>query len=190
MHLAFSISFREMPSFIEHWYSKYEYPAEETYTDNIDAPPSKERLMALFEWKNGTGEKIAAHKLKSIVNNYPWNLAGDQRARYLDHRQAGGAIWNIFFLHCLDPKVWPIFDQHTFRAMYYMKTEKIREIGSTNKKKYEEYVEYRQFVADIKEPNQRKIDRALFAFGKFLKSVKPYVPVSALARDARDPLRA
>jgi hypothetical protein len=178
MHLDFSLSlsFPKMPSFIKYWYSKYSYPMEEKYTDNIDAPPSAERLMALFEWKNGTGERIATPKLKSIMGNYPWNFAGDRRARYLDHNKDGGAIWNIFFLHCLNHEEWPIFDQHTFRAMHYLETGTIREIGSTKRTKYKDYERYRQFVVRIEEPDRRKVDRALFAFGKFLKSVKPHFP--------------
>lgn len=85
--------------------------------------------------------KLAGDKLASIHYNYPTTFSGDVEKRYLDHRKDGGAIWNIFYLHCLDPSTWPIFDQHTYRAMKYLQTGRIIEIGTTHKQKYESYVQ-------------------------------------------------
>lgn len=100
---------------------------------------------------------------------------GDHRARYLNHKEPGGAIWNIFYLHCLEPEKWPIFDQHTFRAMQYIKTSQIVEIGTTKKQKYTAYKdEYLPFLSNFGEKNVRKVDKALFAFGQFLKLAARY----------------
>ncbi|ROT45358.1 hypothetical protein CHR62_08730 [Pusillimonas sp. NJUB218] len=86
-----------------------------------------------------------------------------------------GALQNIFYLHCLEPEKWPIFDQHTFRAMQYIKTGQIVEIGTTNKQKYAAYKdEYIPFLRTFGGNNARKIDRALFAFGQFLKLAARY----------------
>jgi len=30
------------------------------------------------------------------------------------------AIWQIFLLHIIDPTNYPIFDQHVYRAHYYL----------------------------------------------------------------------
>jgi hypothetical protein len=114
-------------------------------------------------------------QLTSIIKNYSPSFSGNGRARYLDCEQPGGTIWNIFFLHCLAPGTWPIFDQHTYRAMHYMQTGHIKEIGYTNKLKYEAYEsKYIPFVASLKGPTPRTVDRALFAFGRFLKMAAKY----------------
>ncbi|AFY19330.1 hypothetical protein [Pseudomonas sp. UW4] len=174
MHLSFQIQFQDLPSFFDHWSSKYKYKSEEKYTDNIGNPLTEESLRQLFEWKNGI-EKIAGRKVQSIAANYNTSFKDDPATRYLDHKQSGSAIWNIFYLHCLLPREWPIFDQHVFRAMRYMKTGKIEEIPGTSKRKYEVYQqEYIPFFKAFGGMEQRKVDTALFAFGKFLKTAVKY----------------
>jgi len=177
MHLSFNIIATDLAGFLAHWSSRYSYSAEYKYTNNIGRPLTKESLRELFEWKNGTGSVIADRKAKSIDTNYPLAFNGNERERYLNHKSSGGAIWNIFFLHCLDPQTWPIFDQHTFRAMRYIQTGTILEIGSTDKKKYEEYeCQYIPFATSLRliVDDQRLIDKALFAFGQFLKLAEKY----------------
>lgn len=69
----------------------------------------------------------------------------------------------------------PIYDQHTFRAMRYIQTGQITEIGNTNKQKYESYKnEYIPFVHSLRNLDHRKLDKALFTFGKFLKVANKY----------------
>lgn len=173
MHFSFEIKTKDKTSFLEHWQAKYEYPAEEKYTQNIGLPLTEKSRHELFEWKNGG--VISKSKTRSILENYPLIFSGDHRARYLNHKEPGGAIWNIFYLHCLEPEKWPIFDQHTFRAMQYIKTGQIVEIGTTNKQKYAAYKdEYIPFLRTFGGNNARKIDRALFAFGQFLKLAARY----------------
>jgi len=177
MHLSFNISTTNLTDFLTHWSSRYSYSAEHKYTNNIGKPLTKESLRELFEWKNGTGSVIAGRKANSIDENYPLSFTDDQRERYLNYKLPGGAIWNIFFLHCLDHQTWPVFDQHTFRAMRYIQIGRIQEIGSTNKRKYDEYEsQYMPFVASLRLviDDQRLIDKALFAFGQFLKLAKKY----------------
>ena len=173
MHFSFQLSFTSQIDFLQHWASKYHDPNEMKYLPNVGKKLSSESLHQLFEWKNGSG--ISRRKLHSIAANYPLVFEGDPANRYLNHNNPGGAIWNIFYLHCLDPKKWPIFDQHTFRAMHYLRNGQIREIGSTNKLKYFMYqFEYIPFLKEFSEPSQRRIDMALFTFGKFLKLAKGY----------------
>jgi hypothetical protein len=176
MNLSFAIVSKDKSEFVTHWSSKYVFKVEDErkYTDNIGKPLSPASLRELFEWKNGIS-KIAAKKVDSIARNYPVAFQGDQAARYLDHRQPGSAIWNIFYLHCLSPSAWPIFDQHVFRAMHYMQHGAVHEIPSTSKGKYEAYqAEYIPFLKQFHHPQARRVDMALFAFGKFLKTAARY----------------
>ncbi len=176
MHLSFSIVSKDKSAFLAHWSTKYVFKVadERKYTDNIGKPLTHTSLRELFEWKNGMSN-IAAKKVASIARNYPVSFKGDEAARYLDHRQPGSAIWNIFYLHCLSPTTWPIFDQHVFRAMHYMQHGIVREIPGTNKGKYAAYRnEYIPFLNQFIAPQPRQIDMALFAFGKFLKTAARY----------------
>ena len=106
MHISFQIQCRDLEQFITHWSSKYVYSNESKYDNNIGHPLTEQSRLELFEWKNGS--TIAQHKIDSILANYPLTFEGDAEARYLNHKENGGAIWNIFYLHCLNPSKWPI----------------------------------------------------------------------------------
>ncbi|MCP4106005.1 MAG: hypothetical protein GY749_10775 [Desulfobacteraceae bacterium] len=174
MNLSFEINCENLDNFVEHWSSRYNYSDEYKYDCNIGKPLTENSRLELFEWKNGS--EISAKKLDSIKKNYPLDFKGNQEERYLNYKEGGGAIWNIFYLHCLTPAKWPIFDQHTFRAMNYIQTRKITEIGKTKKQKYESYkIRYIPFFQSIGNFENRKLDKALFVFGKFLKTAKRYV---------------
>lgn len=173
MHLSFEINCLSIKEFICHWSDRYFYENEEKYDDNIGKPLTEESRLELFEWKNGS--KLSAGKIRSVVSNYPLAFRGDLEGRYLDHKKTGGAIWNIFYLHCLFPQQWPVYDQHTHRAMIYIKTGGIKEIGNTKKKIYESYKnEYIPFLDSFDGYDGRKIDKALFSFGQFLKTAARY----------------
>ena len=150
------------------------YESEDKYNNNISKPLTKISLHELFEWKNGS--VISKVKLKSIDNNYHPTFNGEQKSKYLNHRETGGAIWNIFYLHCLNPNTWLIYDQHTHRAMMFIKTGKIVEIGKTNKQKYNSYEkEYLPFINSLASYDRRKVDKALFAFVQLLKIANKYI---------------
>jgi hypothetical protein len=173
MNLTFQIQKRSLDEFMDNWSQRYTYDAEEKYTSNIGKSLTEKSRLELFEWKNGS--KISQKKSESILANYPLSFSGNMAERYLNHTQSGGAIWNIFYLHCLEQKQWPIFDQHTYRAMMYLQTGNIVEIGSTNKQKFESYLkEYKPFLASLGQADHRKTDKALFAFGQFLKIASKY----------------
>lgn len=174
MHFSFYIGQDNAHEFIEHWSLKYNYSKEYLYDENIGEPLTKKSLEALFEWKNGS--KLSMKKQSSVKCNYPIDFSGCIKERYLNANQSGGAIWNIFYLHCLEPESWPIFDQHTYRAMVYLKTGFIKEIPTSDKKKYTIYEqEYVPFIKIFKSTEQRKIDKAIFSLGKFLKAVNKYI---------------
>lgn len=173
MNLSFQINCQSIDQFLNHWSSKYSYEAENKYDNNIGKPLTKDSRLELFEWKNGSA--ISAKKLASINDNYPLTFSGDEKKRYLNHKESGGAIWNIFYLHCLAPNKWPIYDQHTFRAIRYIQKGTVEEIGNTNKQKYESYTkEYIPFIQSLGDIEHRKLDKALFVFGQFLKIANKY----------------
>ncbi len=173
MNFTFQIHCADFDQFVTHWSSKYFYADEHKYDSNIGNPLTERSRLELFEWKNGS--VISEKKTKSIMENYPLSFQGDHQGRYLNHRQSGGPIWNIFYIHCLEPETWPIFDQHVFRAMRYIQTQEITEIGNTKKRKYQQYTEeYIPFIKSLGNINHRTLDKALFSFGQFLKKVEKY----------------
>ncbi len=174
MYLCFHIKTNTLEKFITHWASKYNYKSEYKYDNNIRKKLTEKRRRELFEWKNGS--RLSLAKSKSVNKNYPFTPCRNIEERYLNHKNPGGAIWNIFYLHCLKPSKWPMYDQHTHRAMMYIKNGQISEIGNKQKayKIYrKEYIPFiKKCFGDIE---QRNIDKALFAFGKFLKTASKYI---------------
>jgi len=57
-----------------------------------------------------------------------------------------GIIWKIFLLHIIDPKRYPIFDQHVYRAYDFLTKNKTIGILSSNKRKediyFSEYISF------------------------------------------------
>lgn len=174
-YLSFSIDFTNIENFIRHWSGKYNYQWENKYDDNINKPLTESSIMELFEWKNGS--VLSTLKKQSVKENYPSNFLGNKEDRYLNPNQSGGAIWNIFYLHCLEPNKYPIFDQHTLRAMKYIQTNEIIDTDAINDtNKYQIYKnEYIPFINSFSNIDNRTLDKALFAFGQFLKKVMQYV---------------
>lgn len=128
--------------FMDYWASRYFYNLETVYTENIGKELTPERLIHLFEWKNGG--KISQSKLKSIQNNYLHNRIrkiDELKNVYLNERNLGGPIWNIFYIHCIEPRIFPIFDQHTYRAMCFITKNMLQEIPKTKREIYRIYNE-------------------------------------------------
>lgn len=174
MNISFCIKCKSITDFLSHWEKSYSYKNEWKYDSNIGKSLTKQSRLELFEWKNGSS--IAQKKIDSILNNYPLTFNGDLKKRYLNTNGAGGAIWNIFYMHCIDHLKFPIYDQHTYRAMRYIQTGRIEEISKKNSSIYKTYQnDYIPFVKSLNETDQRKIDKALFSFGQFLKKSKKYV---------------
>lgn len=180
------ISKNNCKDFVDYWQEKYRYGNETVYECHIDKDLTndEESLQKLFVWKNGH-RKPSRNKQKSIDEKIIWlnsdsvrcckkeQIIEKAKKKYLNCKK-NGAIWNIFFLHCLDPEEWPIYDQHTYRAMMYIKTGKILK---DEKNDCEKYKNYRKryipfFKSKFKGCDRRDVDKALFAFGKFLKTYK------------------
>ena len=119
--------------FIEFWSTQYDYPNERLYKDNIDNELTEKSVFELFEWKNGL--TLSGSKRQSIYDNYitendliSKDASTEAIKEYLN--RPGGAVWRIFWLHCNYTAKFPIFDQHVYRAMAYLKEKEDLEIVS------------------------------------------------------------
>jgi hypothetical protein len=174
--------------FVEFWAGWYNDKYEPTYRKYIGKPLTPESVRALLAWKamSITRKSIEAgehpfveavianlDRFQSILVNTP-----DDADKFLTNELNGkGMIWKIFTLHILNPAKYPIFDQHVYRAMVYLKTGKIEEIPSSNEEKQLKYInEYLHFYnEEHKHFEDRKLDKALFSFGQFLKKTRWFV---------------
>ncbi len=169
--------------FINFWSSYYIYAKiENYYIKNINKKVfDSETLNALFMWKNGSvlskKKKDSLNKniirkieiINSLKNKFDFDL-------FKKEFKNVSVIWKIFLLNLIKPKTYPIFDQHVFRAMKFIKFSKIEEVPNNDREKEEVYFdEYIDFFNKIKAElprdfDNKKIDEALWSFGKFLKS--------------------
>lgn len=167
--------------FIEFWSQYYNYAKiEHFYDDTIQLTSfSNDDIKRLFEWKNGM--KLNGHIPKEAsVNNVLSKLdivnhlkTEFDLTEFNSNFNGMAAIWKLFLLHIIRPSEYPIFDQHVYRAHYFIVNKEIKEIKESNKFKEEyyfsTYVPYYHSLSS-QEADLRKIDKALWSFGKFLKS--------------------
>jgi hypothetical protein len=164
--------------FVDYWSRAYSFPDEGLYRDNITGPPTAESLADLFKWK--IGKRFWRHHRPIIKREF---LAGIKKARYLcatmaDAREFldafpdGGVIYRIFWIHCWQPSRFPIYDQHVHRAMTFLLDGKPEELGDRKpKEKLGLYIErFIPFHRRFQGIDFRRVDRALWTFGKFIKT--------------------
>jgi len=160
-------------AFIEFWADRYTGYDDDFYHANAGQELTEARILDLFEWKNGT--KLSGPKRNSVMRNFvarSHELADrrDQAASHLlAHFAEGGAIWRIFWLHCWQPERFPIYDQHVHRAMRFIESGVKDEIPEKDPEKIQTYIgEYMPFHARFDGSPQRTVDKALWAFGRFI----------------------
>jgi hypothetical protein len=192
----------DFQEFVTYWTNLYTYYPKhqlgnKLYDDNIMKREfSEEDIYALFTWKNGmplSGKKNETVKQITQHLNLINRLKSSEQINihsYLDFINDG--VWKIFLLHIIKPEFYPIFDQHTYRAYQYIKTGMILEIPKDKTfmmnfylDVYVPFIHYNVFDNNNAEHRRlkiREIDKALFAFGKFLKS--PYVSMLGLSLDS------
>lgn len=174
--------------FIHDWSLRYDYQnGEQDYDGNINQQwinlnnqDNETRLWTLFKWKfvnNRNGENVLG-KIEWFANQRQLHanaaIIVDNAEQEYTNLDTTSPIYDIFFMHCLDRVNWPVYDQHTHRAMRYMMHGHQENFSDPSMDVYLNI--YKNFVFDqLAYGNQdsgylRKIDKALFAFGKFLKS--------------------
>lgn len=166
-----------LQDFIEFWSAFYKYPKEHLYSERIERQEfTVDDLEKLFEWKNGKplSQKKKA-SLKGITDKI--HLVNQMKSTFdietfMAEFNSISAIWKIYLLHLIVPKTYPIFDQHVCRAFYFLTEHKLREIPNKDMEKenlyFGYYVDFFNSLADGK--SRKKIDEALWALGKFLKT--------------------
>lgn len=168
--------------FVEFWSLRYQDKQEHLYLSNIGQELTEKRILKLYQWKNGT--PLSAGKLASVEDNFvkrrielaklPPDISAND---FLAHFKNGGVIWRIFWLHCWQPTRFPIFDQHVHRATTFISNGVPEEIPKYDPRKIVAYVDrYLPFHAQFATIDRRAVDKALWAFGKFINEVNfPWV---------------
>lgn len=168
----------EFSEFVKIWSAEYGYTLESLYAERIHKKQfTNEDIQRLFEWKNGG--PLSQKKQKSLENKIISKLDAINRLKskfclesFKNEFKNVSAIWKIYLLHVIAPEIYPIFDQHVCRSFYLLTENKQLEAPSTNLAKEELYWgEYVPFFNDLAKSgiSRKKIDEALFRFGKFLK---------------------
>ena len=152
------------------------------YSEEIDKRPLKQdSIRKLFAWKAMRIKRKAIEAgehpfVETVIANFdrfcrlPLNTSEDADNFLTDELKGRGMIWKIFTLHIMYPDRFPIFDQNVYRAMHYLQTGTIKEIPIKNTDKQATYInEYKPFYKEHGVYEDRKLDKALFTFGQFLK---------------------
>ncbi len=163
--------------FVERWAGLYDYGMEDKYDLNIGKPLNPERVLALFEWKNGG--RLSRRKEASVRRNYVDRIPEAQlldRATppeaFLNRFATGGAIWRIYWLHLWAPNQYPIYDQHVHRAMAWHQAGRGEEIPARDPAKIKSYLtRYLPFYEQFRGLDARRVDKALWSCGKRMKAL-------------------
>jgi hypothetical protein len=173
----------DMQAFVEFWSERYTGYDDDFYEANVGQELTESRILEWFEWKNGTA--LSALKQNSVLNNFVARRgelatipADETPAQLLARFSDGGAIWRIFWLHCWQPARFPIYDQHVHRAMRFIEASLREEIPARDPDKIRAYIDqYMPFHARFDGLPHRTVDKALWAFGKFIgENNFPYEP--------------
>lgn len=169
--------------FISHWRTLYNYFDDGKYKQNIDVVQFKDtHLIELFNWKNGMTVKGSGGKEKSLqekiinritsINKYKKLNIIDLDKFNADFADVS-AVWRIFLLHTIKPKVYPIYDQHIHRTYNFIHNLEWRSVTNTipDKKKLDFYYNtYLPYVELLGVTDLKAMDEAFFAFGQFLNT--------------------
>lgn len=171
--------------FISFWskcYAEGKY-FDEDYEKNLNRTSllTPQNVQYLLEWKNAKPlskpKQALADKTKARITELNkfrqtgpitekefkeiWNCIS-KIIRY-------GFVWKVFLLHISRPTDYPIVDQHVLRAWNFLIKGKVEE----PKQNLDNYEKYRIFFFELAKQSGkdlRRVDKALMAFGQFLKS--------------------
>lgn len=172
--------------FVQAWKEQYNYtsknPAYDLYILNRQQPFIFEakHIRELYQWKNDMGDKFTEKKERTveyIIANLPavqqLSTTWDDEVFRVTFKKIG-AVWQIFLMHIIQPDCFSIFDQHVYRASTHLKTGKGLELNeiNTTQRKIALYASYQNFYNSIRLDSGchfRDLDKALWAFGKYIK---------------------
>ena len=172
----------ELDEFINHWSKLYSYVNEDLYDDSIDKEIFiKEDIQNLYTWKNGmrlseAKQRSVDIKIKaklSIINDFKRSTSLDIEGFKKEFKDVT-TVWRIFLLHTIKPQEFPIYDQHIHRAFLFINNEDWGNVSNSSikdKPKEEFYFgRYLPFIEANGFNDLRKVDKAFFAFGQFLRT--------------------
>lgn len=111
-----------------------------------------------------------------IANQIPKEFPQDEPRvmQLLKDRKGFGFVLSTFLMHCYHPDIYPIYDQHVYRAYQNLinhEQKRIR-VAST---KWQDYLDFQEFTNKIKQETRLPywiIDRSLWHYGKTLSNKK------------------
>ncbi len=163
--------------------------AEECYSKNVKDVEeiTEENLRALFKWKHGQDWEKASWKKKSTFQKAIDNLERLNEFKHFQRvtdaqvegflrflsRITGGRIYKPFFFHICRPLEFALYDQHVYRGWQFLIHSELKEVPND----FEVYKQYNRFFAehaqkidsDDRWEARRRLDKALMAFGEYLK---------------------
>ena len=166
--------------FVDFWAAQYNYPFDNLYLDNINRNQFELiHIQQLYEWKNGmTLSSLKGRSLeKQILNNI--DIVNGLKVKFDNQifiKEFGdvSTIWQIFLKHIIMPSNYPIFDMHVYRSFKYFELrEKDARLPYSDDRRLQIYEkEYCPFYSGLEnlciKNTSKKLDEALWAFGKFL----------------------
>ncbi len=167
--------------FFDFWMHRYFYKSKHDYDKLMDQELTEEALKALFEWKNGMNlskkkeasyiAKVKNH-LKSIAEYR--NDTNKNASQLYDSLNNVSFVWRIFACHIARPQEYPIYDQNIHRSVLYIQGndewKNVTPQLSDEKKEDFYFHNYKEkFLPEFKDIPSRDIDKALFAFGRYLR---------------------
>jgi hypothetical protein len=182
--------------FLDFWAAQYKDDLEGQYEKNIGRLLTDAAIVELFEWKNGG--KLSKAKRESVDRNYvakkacelvtqavafpqgagPDELTGFATKFLTEGFTEGGAIWRIFWLHCCNQR-FPVYDQHVHRSMVFIGEGRIEELDAFPERKIDLYLKKYLLFHNSFPDEHRKVDKALYAFGRFAKAWPGLLPTPA-----------
>ena len=87
-----------------------------------------------------------------------------------------GFIYTLFVLHCENPRLFPLYDQHVWRAYLYFTNQEYKstKVASQSWRAFQKYSTwFKSQLKSLGDIHPTELDRALWTFGKELKKKRP-----------------
>jgi uncharacterized protein YuzE len=179
-----------LDDFVKFWEPRFSgrEDLEDWYRENIIEVENlkEENLKALFEWKlDRKIERVARNYRRAFekarmkigeLNKFKHHsLTEEDFLHFLSNEITNGPIYQPFFFHICRPLEFALYDQHVYRAWQFLVHWEIKEVPN-DFKAYKQYNEFFSKQAQVLATSlndrwiaRRKLDKALMAFGQFIK---------------------
>ena len=148
-------------------------------------PLKQENIKPLFLWKNG--KNLSKNKLNIVrkvqenikklndfrkISEISWKHFDDFYNNVaLECVKTTAPVFSLFIVHIAQPFKYPIIDQNVIRSFRYLSEGEKTEINPNNYLKiYKNFIEFFNEILILSKLSFRSVDKALWAFGRFLKN--------------------